>query len=104
MEHIGVGPLGGGELVQPGCLVCPALAGARPALGLVVLRRNLALPGYQGGALVAGDEGGALLPAPEVPLVGGDVAGGSHDGLWCLDSGLDHPACPPDSSSVTKLL
>ena len=105
MEHIGVGPLRGGELVQPGRVVRLALAGAGPALGLVVLGRDLALPRYQGRPLLPRDEGGALPATPEAPLVGGDVARGSHDAAaGCLDSGLHHPPDPPDSSSVTKLL
>ena len=102
MVNIGVGPLRRGELVQPCRVVRLALAGAGPALGLVVLGRNLGLPSHQGGTLPARDEGGALLATPEVPLVGGDVARGSHD-AGCLDSGLHHPPCPPDSSSLAKL-
>ena len=103
MVNIGVGPLRRGELVQPWRVVRLALAGAGPALGLVVLGRNLGLSSYQGGSLPSRDEGGALLPTSEVPLVGGDVARGSHDASWCLDSGLHHPPCPPDSRSLTKL-
>ena len=101
MVDIGVGPLRGGELVQPRGVVGLALAGAGPSLGLVVLGGNLALSGHQGGALPPGDEGGALLTPSEVPLVGGDVACRSHGG--CLDSGPRHPPRPPGPSSVTKL-
>ena len=103
MEHIGVGPLRGGELVQPGRVVRLALAGAGPALGLVVLGRDLALSRHQGGPLLPRDEGGALPATSEVPLVGGDVARRGH-GARGLGSGLHHPPDPPDSSSVTKLL